>query len=214
MYVRWQQRRRSRPAFVNHHTGPPQAESDVHWRAILVENVRVGGKPVQQHVAYLGGITDSGIKTPTERHHFWEHVTACLDRLHNRLSQEQRQAIEAAVAKRVPPLTTQEWEGAKQRREDWLSILETNFAEGKAITTGLREHYKGIIDTLPNGEPFTTDHLRWRQCQLAYDAEQTGLLKEFASATGMSLRKARQYALMHRIWCVDRVDPNEEPQNQ
>jgi hypothetical protein len=36
-------------------------EPDVHWAAIIVESVRVDGKPTQRHVAYLGGITESAI---------------------------------------------------------------------------------------------------------------------------------------------------------
>jgi hypothetical protein len=33
----------------------------VHWRAVLVENKRVNGRPKQGHVAYVVGLTESAL---------------------------------------------------------------------------------------------------------------------------------------------------------
>ena len=52
MFVRWQKRKRKSRAF-----GGGRDRADTHWAAILAESTRVDGKPTQQHVAYLGGIT-------------------------------------------------------------------------------------------------------------------------------------------------------------
>jgi hypothetical protein len=42
-------------------------KQDVHWAAVLVEGARVKGKPVQHHIAYLGGITESAIEIVAQR---------------------------------------------------------------------------------------------------------------------------------------------------
>jgi hypothetical protein len=60
MFVRWQKRQRKRRVFGGE--GP-----DMHWAAILSESERVDGKPVQRHIAYLGGLTESAIELPAQR---------------------------------------------------------------------------------------------------------------------------------------------------
>ena len=62
MFVRWQKRKRKSRAF-----GGGRDRADTHWAAILAESARVNGKPTQQHVAYLGGITDSAIEIAAQR---------------------------------------------------------------------------------------------------------------------------------------------------
>ena len=62
MFVRWQKRKRKSRAF-----GGGRDRADTHWAAILAESTRVDGKPTQQHVAYLGGITDSAIEIAAQR---------------------------------------------------------------------------------------------------------------------------------------------------
>ena len=64
MFVRWQKRKRKSRAFGG------RRGVDTHWAAILAENVRVAGEPTQRHVAYLGGITDSGIEADAQRAFF------------------------------------------------------------------------------------------------------------------------------------------------
>jgi hypothetical protein len=78
MFLRWQKRKRKSRAF-----GGGRRDTDTHWAAILAESVRVDGEPTQRHVAYLGGITDSGIEADAQRALFWQKATEQLDRLAN-----------------------------------------------------------------------------------------------------------------------------------
>jgi hypothetical protein len=108
MFIRWQSRKRGSPAF-----GPSarirgrvvRADTrklDVHWAAILVQAVRVDGNPKQEHVAYLGGITETAIEIQPQRCYFWEGVTECLDKLSGRITPDERMRIEQSIAERVP----------------------------------------------------------------------------------------------------------------
>jgi hypothetical protein len=95
MFVRWQSRKRATREFggwgkplknvrYRGHHGISRRGSnkqDVHWAAILVESVRVKGKPAPRHVAYLGGITESAIEIAAQRRFFWDEVTERLDGL-------------------------------------------------------------------------------------------------------------------------------------
>ena len=103
MFVRWQKRKRKSRAF-----GGGRRDTDTHWAAILAESVRVDGEPTQQHVAYLGGITDSDIEIAAQRAFFWREVMRQLDQLANRVLKDNRTQIEEAIAKKVPRLTRQE----------------------------------------------------------------------------------------------------------
>ena len=93
MFVRWQeykskaQSRRLR-AFRKKH-GPHRL------RAILVETVRIDGKPHQRYLAYLGSVQADR----RDRPRFWYNVIRKLDRC--RLSPEERKRITAAIAKKV-----------------------------------------------------------------------------------------------------------------
>src|SRR5262245_15922994 len=90
MYVRWQTRKRK------------QAN---HLAAVLVENVWIKGRPVQQHIAYLGGVTGNAVEN---RQQFWAKVNSRLDRLANRVTNDERAAIVASIAAKVPPPTEEE----------------------------------------------------------------------------------------------------------
>ena len=72
------------------------AKPDVHLAAILVKSVRRNGKPTQQHVAYLGGITESQTEHLNPRWSFWDEVTRKLTQLN--LPRKERRRIEDAVA--------------------------------------------------------------------------------------------------------------------
>ena len=72
MYVRWQQyRSRAR--------NPWQRECNdrrARLKAILVESVRVDGKPRQKHIAFLGSLEVSAVDDAGSGHaHFWRDVT-------------------------------------------------------------------------------------------------------------------------------------------
>jgi hypothetical protein len=64
MFIRWQKR---------------QGKTDVYWGAVLIEAVRVDGKPRQRYVAHLGGFTEQGIENVHQRCRFWDRVN---ERLH------------------------------------------------------------------------------------------------------------------------------------
>jgi hypothetical protein len=92
MFVRWQeyksraQSRRLR-AFRKKH--------GQRLRAILVETVRIDGKPLQRYLAYLGSVQADR----RDRPRFWYNVTRKLDQC--RLSREERKQITSAIAKKV-----------------------------------------------------------------------------------------------------------------
>ncbi len=105
MFVRWQKRVRRSPAFGMWKSIPPAP--DTHWAEILVESRRIGGRPRQRHVTYLGGICQSAIdlEIPHQRGYFWSRVIGRLDQLGNRVTSEQRRMIEARIAAKVTPPT-------------------------------------------------------------------------------------------------------------
>jgi hypothetical protein len=115
MFVRWQSRKRGSPAFGSttrlrgRMVRADTRKLDVHWAAILVEASRDNGKPKQEHVAYLGGITESAVTILAQRCFFWDDVTKRLDQLRNRIPPDERLRIENAVAERVPLPTPAEF---------------------------------------------------------------------------------------------------------
>jgi hypothetical protein len=90
MYVRWQRRDDWR------------RKDATHWAAILLENVRVGGKQTQRHVAYLSGIVERDIASLGAQCGFWERVTRNLDRLGDRISAVDRKRIDRVLQEKVP----------------------------------------------------------------------------------------------------------------
>jgi hypothetical protein len=122
MFVRWQRRKRRFRAFGGGHG------TDAHWAAILVESVRVDGKPRQQHIGYLGGITDSANEITFQRAFFWEQVMQRLDDLANRIRGEDRKRVEEAIAKKVPRLTRQEYDYCLAR---WIAMDTDDFKVAK-----------------------------------------------------------------------------------
>jgi|EndMetStandDraft_8_1072994.scaffolds.fasta_scaffold50255_2 hypothetical protein len=104
MFVRWQ---------------TTVAAGEFHrLRAVLVESKRIDGKPRQLHIAFLGSLDYARRGEIEERWYFWTSALQRLDRLDNRLSAEQRGAIEKALAERVRPLTPAQIETCKKREEE------------------------------------------------------------------------------------------------
>jgi hypothetical protein len=135
MFMRWQSRKRQQPDIGPWHdalrdeTGECVRNKrwdllrtriradgtvglDVRWSAVIVESVRVNGKPRQRYVSHLASITESRIEVVHQRRYFWDAVLDGLDRLGNRMSVEDRQRIEAAIALKVPRLTREEHEAS------------------------------------------------------------------------------------------------------
>jgi hypothetical protein len=78
----------------------PWNQNDVHWAAIVVENIRVDVS--QRNIAYLGGITESGIRIVHQRYDFWQKIDDTLKRLGNRIDKRDRHCIEEALASNRP----------------------------------------------------------------------------------------------------------------
>ncbi len=131
MFVRWQGRKLQKPAIgpfvgeVRDATGEPvrnkrgsllrtrQREDgtmgqDVRWFAVLIQAVRVNGKPRQRHIATIASIAESGIEVDHQRRYFWDDVCERLDQLGNRLTVEDRRRVEATIAIKVPRLSREE----------------------------------------------------------------------------------------------------------
>jgi len=136
MFVRWQER---------HRQGNKYGRADTpKLRAVVVESVRVDGKPTQRHVAYLGDIDAARTGIALNRIWFWDAVTDRLDRLGNQITVEDRQRIEAAMAKRVPrPTPDERVASARDRAETFgwedlsdseRAVLKDEAGHGKART--------------------------------------------------------------------------------
>ena len=112
MYVRWQ----------THSSNIRRKIRKTRLSAILVGNVRVQGKPTQRHITYLGSLNEVWINRKKDevgdnaRCQFWEGVTHKLNELGKRVSPDDRESIETAIAKRVPCPTRQYYESWKKWR--------------------------------------------------------------------------------------------------
>ena len=109
MFIRWQSRQRKRAEFGD-------SKNDTHWRAVLVESARIGGKPRHRHIAYLIGFTESAAAIPAQRRLIWEHIELRLKDLGKRIPAKDRGAIMAALIEKLgkPPIKAQ---GAKFDRQ-------------------------------------------------------------------------------------------------
>ena len=123
MYVRWQERKRQQPGVDARH-GELRDETetflhtrgradgsvgqDIRWTAVVVESVRVNGRPREHHVALLASITESRIDVDHQRRYFWDAVYDRLDQLGDRISIDDRRHIEESVARKVPRLSREE----------------------------------------------------------------------------------------------------------
>src|SRR4051794_32476987 len=109
MYVRWQQYR-SRASWAR--------QRRALLKAILVESVRVDGKPRQKHIAFLGSIADDHLGSTAPA--FWCDVTSKLKRLGNRIGSEDYERIIASIAAKVGGRPTDtEIEQFERKREQF-----------------------------------------------------------------------------------------------
>jgi hypothetical protein len=108
-FGRWGEQLLDGRGYVRAYTRKGSSQQDIHWRAILVENVRVDSKPTQRHIAYLAGFTDSAVATPAQQRYLWDRITERLDRLSNRITPKDRRHIEAILIKKIgrPPTKAQ-----------------------------------------------------------------------------------------------------------
>jgi hypothetical protein len=133
MFVRWQKRKNqySDPARMRYKPSPTRMRyihnlADTHLAAILIESVRIDGKPRQRHIAYLAGINEKAIvEFVGARVRFWREVDAVLHRLSNRLTAAERERIVAAVAAKVPRPTPAEAEQSERElAESFVRLKE------------------------------------------------------------------------------------------
>ena len=111
MYVRWRTRKK-KPTWWTGTLALPRA-------AILVENLRVDGKPTQKHIAYLCGFAKSKAEASVpQRCMVWHELTQKLDHLGDRITLQDREKIEAAIAKKISRPTAEEWEENNRRRAE------------------------------------------------------------------------------------------------
>jgi hypothetical protein len=76
--------------------------------SIGVRSIRVDGKPRLRHIAYLCGFTEQQLKhkrtgkvREAQQLYVWERALDCLDHLHNRITANDRDRIEAALTTRL-----------------------------------------------------------------------------------------------------------------
>jgi hypothetical protein len=92
-------------------------------KAVLVESVRVDGKPRQKYIAFLSSYNPD--RSGSGRFRFWREARACLDRLDNRITPDDRIKIEAELARRVPRTTPEEIEAQeRESAESWQRLKE------------------------------------------------------------------------------------------
>jgi hypothetical protein len=124
MFVRWKTQERWRTNFV---WLRPSKSADIcyshkekyyagkKFSAVLVRSERVGGKPRQKIVAYLGHINEKKAGVPAQRLYFWKAVGYRLDALS--LSPTERQRIEEQIGKVITQPTPEEAARIEQERE-------------------------------------------------------------------------------------------------
>src|SRR5262245_49424717 len=112
MYVRWQlYRSQARNRALRKYN-----DKRARLKAVLVESVRIDGKPVQKHIAVLGSTSIDG----SDRPRFWYEATTQLNRLSNRVSPQDRARIGEAISTKV---------GGRLMTKAELAKFERNRAE-------------------------------------------------------------------------------------
>jgi hypothetical protein len=114
MFIRWQSRKRN--IYYSHWGRKADPYGDVHWNAVLVESLRINGKPRQKHIANLCSFTEQQIKIPAQQLYTWERAIKTLDGLGKRITPQERRQVEAALAERLGRLKPTKREIAAQHR--------------------------------------------------------------------------------------------------
>jgi ClpX C4-type zinc finger len=150
MYVRWQQRKRTKSEFGR------WREGDIHWSAVAVENKRINGKPTQRHIGYIVGFTESQAKIGAQRCHLWDHICGRLNQLGNQITAADRKQIEAAIAEKVQRPTSAEYKdiarGSAQRfgwkylTEQQRTALQDEAEQWQGTKGNLAEKIRGAMN--------------------------------------------------------------------
>ena len=124
MFVRWQ----TYPSQALNFWHAKHNDRRARLKAVLVESVRVDGKPRQKHIAFLGSIQSDDLDKASR--YFWRNVTLKLKRLGNRVSPEDYERIIASLAAKVAgrPLADEELERMEREREAFLGGIAAELA--------------------------------------------------------------------------------------
>jgi len=114
MFVRWQKYR----SVASWHWRDPPIK---RVKAVLVESVRVNGKPRLKHIAFISSYEPEGLG---DRFQFWREARQRLDRLGNRITPEDRIKIEAALAERVPTTPEEITTHDREQAESWERLKD------------------------------------------------------------------------------------------
>jgi hypothetical protein len=89
---------------------------DITWNAILVESVRVDGKPQQKHVAYLGSFSTRQAASQAQRVFCWDAILKRFYRVGSRIPPQDREKILTAIASKLGPRPTKRERAAVHRK--------------------------------------------------------------------------------------------------
>jgi hypothetical protein len=153
MFVRWQTYKPQDSMVPRRRYGESPRLS-----AILLESVRVDGKPRHRHIAFLGSLDlfpadhHDAEHNPSRAIGFWRRVMRRLDKLHNRITSAERESIVAAIAKKIghQPPTEAEMEKHKRAGEEWRAGFVEAF--GDKSEGPQRERRKKIFDARQHGK--------------------------------------------------------------
>ena len=117
MFIRWQ---KYRSVALWHRRKPPITRV----KAILVETVRIDGKPRQKHVAFIASYQDGRLDLIGTGSTFWRDARQRLDRISNQITPADHSKVEAALAQRVPPTTAAEDEPQQREADEGVQRVD------------------------------------------------------------------------------------------
>jgi hypothetical protein len=114
MFIRWLKYR----SVALWHQGEPPI---TRVKAVLVESVRINGKPRQRHIAFIESYQEGKIDQISARCNFWRRARERLKEI--KLTAQQRRQIEAMLAQRVKPTTAlQDAAFDREMKEMWRRL--------------------------------------------------------------------------------------------
>ena len=152
MFLRWRRRIKKQGAARRSMHG--KEPYDIHWQAIILSNSRINGQVKQEHITTLGGITEDAMRSENRRSHFWNKARERLDRLANRITPQDREAIEAVIVFKFAEVLSHPdnqpdavaMKAAKQAelRAKHKVLAPQMAKEKKLLKIGLAEHRKSL----------------------------------------------------------------------
>lgn len=130
MFVRWKRRKKAA-------TKPgrrPRRRSDAgdSLYCVLIESKRIGDKPRQKVVCYLGSVDEGHLDKLWQRVDFWDAIKPKLDRIE--LTRTERVRIEYSIQRVVSRVPEEQEIQFKKERRRYLLELETILEIHKAFS--------------------------------------------------------------------------------